>query len=68
MFADDADLEAELGVDSLKQMELMSALANKYGLPQLPTGFRISEYSTIPDVADLVRKLAGGEAPQGRRA
>ncbi|MBK0373082.1 acyltransferase domain-containing protein [Streptomyces sp. RB110-1] len=52
-----ADLEADLGVDSVKQAELVSRVVEHWGLPPLADDYRVSDYITLGQVADLV--LAG---------
>ncbi|MFI1191239.1 acyltransferase domain-containing protein [Streptomyces californicus] len=52
-----ADLEADLGVDSVKQAELLSRVVEHWELPPLPEDYRVSDYITLGQVADLV--LAG---------
>ena len=61
VFTEDVELEADLGVDSVKQTELLSRAAERYHLPARPADFRLSEYSTIGKVADFV--LAALPAP-----
>jgi acyl carrier protein len=51
---EDVELEAELGVDSVKQTELMARVLEHYGLPARRDGFRLAEYDTLGKVADLV--------------
>ncbi|MEU8258089.1 acyltransferase domain-containing protein [Micromonospora inaquosa] len=53
----DAELEADLGVDSLKQTELLTRLGERYGFGALPDDFRITELNTLDRIADLVRRL-----------
>lgn len=57
VFTEDVQLEADLGVDSVKQTELLSRAAERYRLPARPADFRLAEYSTMGKVADFV--LAG---------
>ncbi|MFC0040025.1 acyltransferase domain-containing protein [Actinomadura rayongensis] len=55
VMADDADLEADLGVDSLKQTELLVRAAGRFGLPE--TGdLKVSDLPTLACVADEVRR------------
>jgi acyl carrier protein len=51
---EDAELEADLGVDSVKQTELFVRLAQHYGLPTERDGRGLAEYGTIGKLADLV--------------
>jgi len=54
VFAEDTDLEGELGVDSVKQMELLTRVSSRYGLPERPPQFRASGVNTLGRIADLV--------------
>ena len=54
VFTEDVELEADLGVDSVKQTELLSRGADRYQLPARPTDFRLSDYSTMGRVAAFV--------------
>ena len=51
----EADLFADLGVDSLLGVEIFAALDKKYGI-DVPEG-RLKEVHTIRDIARLVREL-----------
>jgi len=48
------ELEAELGVDSVKQTDLLGRVAKQYVLPAPSAGFRIIDYPTFGHVVDLV--------------
>jgi malonyl CoA-acyl carrier protein transacylase/acyl carrier protein len=63
VFTDDVALEAELGIDSVKQMELLGKLELQYRLPPRPEDFRLSEYGTLRKIADFVFDAIGGDAP-----
>lgn len=58
VFEEDTDLEGELGVDSVKQMELLARVSDRFGLPPRPADFGVSEHNTLGRIADLV--LAAG--------
>ncbi|ONI78120.1 hypothetical protein ALI144C_31025 [Actinosynnema sp. ALI-1.44] len=58
VFVDEADLEADLGVDSLKQVEIFARLRKRFDLPAPPDGRQISAYRTLPAVANGLRELA----------
>ncbi|CAH1201497.1 Acyl carrier protein [Paenibacillus plantiphilus] len=62
VFTEDAALEAELGVDSVKQTELMARISEQYGLPERPLNFRLSDYPTLGKIADFVFQEQGKEA------
>jgi [acyl-carrier-protein] S-malonyltransferase len=53
----DADLVADLGVDSLTQDELMILVMERYGIPYEPGDIQPMSYPTIADLADLVQRL-----------
>ena len=55
MLEDDMDLEGELGVDSIKQVEILSSLRDQY--PDLPEvdPEELTELRTIRAIADFFR-------------
>jgi acyl transferase domain-containing protein len=67
VFTDDVALERDLGIDSVKQTELLARGAELYGLPAQPADFRLSDYDTMGKVVDYVLAHAGaagaGERP-----
>lgn len=54
VFTEDVALEAELGIDSVKQTELMAQISDKYNLPPHPADFRLSNYPTMGAIVDFV--------------
>ncbi|MFI1399313.1 acyltransferase domain-containing protein [Streptomyces sp. NPDC020681] len=54
VFTDDVLLEADLGVDSVKQTELLSRLGDRFGLGTPPAGLRVADYDTFGKVVDFV--------------
>jgi len=62
VFAADTELEAELGVDSVKQTELLARVSDRYSLPPQDARFRLSDYPTLGHVRDLVVAHAGTDA------
>ncbi len=55
----DMDLEAELGIDSIKQVEILSALRDRMpGLPEIEPS-ALAQYRTIGAIATMI----GGHAP-----
>lgn len=54
VFTQDARLEADLGVDSVKQTELFIRVRDHFGLPADPDGARASDYETVGAVVDWV--------------
>jgi malonyl CoA-acyl carrier protein transacylase/acyl carrier protein len=63
VFTPEIELEAELGIDSVKQTELLARVSEKYALPSQPADFRLSDYNTIGKVVDFVIR-AGGAASE----
>ncbi len=68
MLADDMDLEGELGVDSIKQVEILSAVRER--LPELPEidPERLADLRTISAIAAMIDAALGPAAPNGARA
>ena len=56
VFTNGALLEAELGVDSVRQIELLERLAVQVGLPVRPAAFRIADLDTLDKVVDAVTR------------
>ncbi|MFJ7770969.1 acyltransferase domain-containing protein [Streptomyces sp. NPDC097107] len=56
MLTPDIDLEADLGVDSVKQIALFERVRRQYGLPELPSQRRI-QATTLEELAGLVEEL-----------
>jgi [acyl-carrier-protein] S-malonyltransferase len=57
VFTEDVALEADLGVDSVKQTELFARTVDRYGLPDLPEGLQLVDFDTMGKVVDLVWSL-----------
>jgi acyl transferase domain-containing protein len=66
VFTDDVALEAELGIDSVKQMELLGKLEAQYRLPARPEDFRLSDYGTLRKIVDFVHAAIGAAQPPSR--
>lgn len=63
VFEDHAELEADLGVDSVKRVELMGRLGTLFELGPRPDDLRMSDYRTFGQVVDfVVDSLAGAGA------
>jgi acyl carrier protein len=58
VFTPDVELEADLGIDSVKQTELLARVSEQYGIPPKPADFRLSDYNTLGRVADFVAMWA----------
>lgn len=56
---EDADLAADLGVDSLTQDELMILAFERYGISDKTDYIQPMSYPTIGDLADLIQRLGG---------
>ncbi|WP_194837608.1 acyltransferase domain-containing protein [Nocardia sp. XZ_19_369] len=54
----DVDLEADLGIDSIKQIEAFRLVRQQFGLPEPSAEIRVTSYSTLAEVAELLRSLA----------
>ncbi|WBP86158.1 ACP S-malonyltransferase [Kitasatospora cathayae] len=54
MVTADADLEADLGIDSLKRVEMLAKVAERFGLGESIEPGRFIAQSTLADVAELV--------------
>ncbi|MGI5170914.1 acyltransferase domain-containing protein [Spirillospora sp. CA-253888] len=54
-FEADADLEADLGIDSLKQTALLTRTAQRFGLPDDDEEVRVADHPTLEAVAATVR-------------
>lgn len=50
VFTDEVELEAELGIDSVKQIELLNRVSEEYGLQPRTDGFRLADYDTMGKV------------------
>ncbi|MEO1224429.1 MAG: beta-ketoacyl synthase N-terminal-like domain-containing protein, partial [Pseudomonadota bacterium] len=59
----DMDLEAELGIDSIKQVEILSALREQ--MPDMPEiePSRLAELRTLAQIADAIGGGMAGDAP-----
>jgi acyl carrier protein len=67
IFTDDVLLEADLGVDSVKQTELLSRLGDRFGLGRPPEGLRVADYDTFGKVVDFVASGVTDGAGAGTR-
>ncbi len=57
VFSDETRLEAELGIDSIKQAELLARVSEHYQLPPRSDSFRLSDYDTLGKVVDFVYSM-----------
>ncbi len=56
----DLDLEADLGVDTVKQAELFAAIRGHYGVARRED-LRLSDYNTLAKVINFFKENAGGQ-------
>ncbi len=61
----DLDLEADLGVDTVKQAELFATIRTHYGIPR-KEDLRLSEYNTLMKVISFVTSNQAGSAEPGK--
>ncbi len=59
MLEDDLDLEADLGIDTVKQVEIFGSLAAKFGF-SVPDDLRLRDLNTIVKLSKYVSTRAGG--------
>ncbi len=57
---EDVDLEAELGVDSVKQVALMAKVRERYGIERPPDNFRLERFSRLGALIDAVHAILTG--------
>ena len=58
----DQDLEGELGIDTVKQAEIMGDVRDAFSLP-LDEDFVLSDHPTLNHFTAYILKMKGGEAP-----
>ena len=59
VFTESVSLEADLGIDSVKQTELLARAADRYGLPEAqPEGFRLSDLDTMGKVVNYLWSMS----------
>jgi malonyl CoA-acyl carrier protein transacylase/acyl carrier protein len=54
VFSEEVELEADLGIDSVKQTEIISRISHQYKLPPLPANFRSGDIKTMGQIVDFV--------------
>ncbi|OLL27634.1 hypothetical protein BTH42_30925 [Burkholderia sp. SRS-W-2-2016] len=65
VFTEEVELEAELGIDSVKQTEIIQRISKLYGLPPLPAGFRFGDFKAMGQIVDFVHAQLGAVASAG---
>lgn len=68
VLTEDADLEADLGVDSIKQTELFAQAVTHYGRRLPAEGSRLTSYTTLDALAELLSTLPEAEAAKAPEA
>ncbi|HEX6355075.1 acyltransferase domain-containing protein [Actinophytocola sp.] len=63
VFTDDVLLEAELGVDSVKQLELLTRVTQRYSLPVKDGNFWLADHDTMGKIIDAVHGILRGAVP-----
>ena len=58
----DQDLEGELGIDTVKQAEIMADIRERFSLP-LDEEFVLSDYPTLNHMIGYIQRMKGGAAP-----
>ncbi|NGN70371.1 hypothetical protein G5C51_41625, partial [Streptomyces sp. A7024] len=61
----DADLEGDLGIDSLKRMEILSSLVDRFGLQHVADDTRFALQSTLSGLAELIVETGRGAGSNG---
>ena len=56
---EDADLAADLGIDSLTHDELVVGALERYGLADMASTVQPTSYPTLRALADLIQQLSG---------
>ncbi|MGB9799729.1 MAG: SDR family NAD(P)-dependent oxidoreductase [Thermanaerothrix sp.] len=62
----DLDLEADLGIDTVKQAELFAAVRERYGIPRRED-LRLVDYNTLRKVIAFVRESLEAQSGSGSR-
>jgi acyl carrier protein len=65
LVTEDIDLEADLGIDSIKQIEVFDAARRHFGLPQPPANLRVTAATTLGGIADSLERIADAGTPAG---
>ena len=58
----DQDLEGELGIDTVKQAEIMADIRDRFSLP-IDEDFVLSDYPTLNHMIGYIQHMKGGAAP-----
>ena len=63
----DFELEADLGIDTVKQAEIMAEVRKVYGLPR-DESFKLAEYPTLDAMTGYVLRFVGDSQPAAQAA
>jgi malonyl CoA-acyl carrier protein transacylase/acyl carrier protein len=63
MLEDDLDLEADLGIDTVKQVEIFGKISEQYGV-EVPEDLQLSDLNTIHKLAEYMAKIVSGASTQ----
>ena len=66
MLDPDLDLEADLGIDTVKQAEMFAAIRERYGIAR-DDALKLRDYPTLRHVVGFVEDRAGPPARRPRR-
>jgi acyl carrier protein len=61
MLEDDLDLEADLGIDTVKQVEIFAKVASHFGFP-VPDDLKLRDLNTIAKLSEYIQSRTGGPA------
>ena len=64
MLDPELDLEADLGIDTVKQAEMFAEIRAAFGIPR-PEGLKLSDYNTLAKVMDFARQRVVSAAAPG---
>ncbi|MCP3876673.1 MAG: acyltransferase domain-containing protein, partial [Desulfobacteraceae bacterium] len=59
MLEDDLDLEADLGIDTVKQVEIFAKIASSFGF-SVPDDLKLRDLNTIAKLSDYIKSRVGG--------
>ncbi|MFZ5865031.1 MAG: SDR family NAD(P)-dependent oxidoreductase [Thermodesulfobacteriota bacterium] len=62
MLDPDLDLEADLGIDTVKQAEFISEVRQRFGIPRIE-GLKIADFPTIRHIVGFVKERSRHESP-----
>ncbi|MCG8638802.1 MAG: acyltransferase domain-containing protein [Desulfobacterales bacterium] len=62
MLEDGLDLEADLGIDTVKQVEIFGKVAGRFGF-SVPDDLKLRDLNTIAKLSDYIKTRTGGPAP-----